>query len=432
MFGIQRSRALKAADGSPMLGFRKSIAALLAPSLLVVLSLGVAGGHLPLSLSLEDILPNVPYGLALVALALGLWFRRERVIFSALALGLANVAMVNLWPKAPAIGPLWQIAFPAFCLFMPIYLLCVAFFKDRGLFSRSGLIRVLWVFLPFAAVLVAVDGSVTPVAQERMAAALHFRLFPTDMDFWSHLPQPAILLFGAATLVLSGRFIVKPTPMEGAMLGALASAWAALHHVGDGVMPSLLLSTALLLLIVAVVQDAYHMAFLDELTGLPGRRAMNGEFGRLGGRFSVAMVDVDFFKKFNDTYGHDVGDQVLQMVAMNLARVTGGGRAFRYGGEEFAVLFPGKEVELVKEHLEALREAIARAAFTLRNKDRPETMPKEKSLTGPKKNNNTVSVTVSIGVAEPCGDAVDPEAVLKAADKALYKAKKAGRNRVST
>lgn len=414
-----------------MLGIRKSISALLAPGLLVALSLGVAAGHVPLSLPLKHMLPLAPYGLALLALALGLWFRREKVIFSALPLGLANAAMINLWPQAPASGPLWEIAYAALCLFLPVYLLFVAFFKDCGLFSRSGLIRLLWVFLPFAAVIVAIDNAVSSDAQQAIAAALHFRPLSTDVDFWSHLPQPAILVFGVASLILSGRFVLKPTPMEGAMLGVMIATWASLHHVGDGAMPSLLLSTALLLLIVAVVQDAYQMAFLDELTGLPGRRALNAEMGRLGRRFAVAMVDVDHFKKFNDTYGHDVGDQVLLMVAINLSRVTGGGRAFRYGGEEFVVLFAGKDAESVKDHLEALRESIAHAAFTLRGKDRPESAPKDKNQARFQKKTNEVSVTVSIGMAGPSGDVSDPDAVLKAADKALYKAKQAGRNRVS-
>ena len=414
-----------------MLGLRKSITALLAPGLLVALSLGVAGGHVPLPVSLKHILPSVPYGLTLLALALGLWFGRERVIFSALPLGLANVAMLNVWPQVPASGPMWGIAYPALCLFMPVYLLSVAFFKDRGLLSHSGLLRLLWLFLPFVAVIVAVDNTVSSAVQEGLAAALHFRPFHTDVDFWSHLPQPAILLFAAVSLIIAGRFIVRPSPMEGAMLGCVGATWAALHQVGNGAMPSLLLSTALLLLIVAVVHDAYDMAFLDELTGLPGRRALNAEFGRLGGRFSMAMVDVDFFKKFNDSYGHDVGDQVLQMVAMNLARVTGGGRAFRYGGEEFVVLFAGKDVEAVKRHLEDLREAIAVATFTLRDKDRPEAAPKDKNKADSGKAVKTVSVTVSIGLAGPSAEVSDPETVLKAADKALYKAKKAGRNRVS-
>lgn len=414
-----------------MWDFRKPVIALLAPTLLVILSLAVAGGHLPLALPFERLLPNVPYGLALLAMALGLWFRRERVFFTALPLGLVNWAMLNLWPEAPMSGPLWDIAFAALCLGLPIYLLSVTFFQDRGILSRSGLIRLLWVFLPIVLVFVAIDNAVPTKAQDGLAAALHARLFSTDVDFWSHMPQPAILLFGGAMAFLNARFVLDPSPMEGAMLGVMAAAWAALHHVGDGAMPSLLLSAALLMVIVAVVQDAYHMAFLDELTGLPGRRALFADFKRMGKRYSVAMVDVDHFKKFNDTYGHDVGDQVLQMVAANLERVSGGGRAFRYGGEEFTVLFAGKDTEAVKPHLEELRKEIAQSKFTLRGEDRPDTAPKDKNQAGPNKKAKTVSVTVSMGIGEPSDDAPDPDTVLKLADKALYKAKEKGRNRIA-
>jgi len=412
--------------------FRKPIVALLAPTLLVILSLAVAGGHLAMGLSVARIMPNVAYGLAILAMALGLSFKRERVFFTALPLGLVNHAMTVLWPQAPTNGPLWEIAYATLCISLPIYLLSVTLFQDRGIFSRSGLIRLLWIFLPVVAIFVAVDSAVPADAQGWIGEFLHSRLLPTEMDFWSHLPQPAILLFGGGLVFLTIRFVINPTPMEGAMLGAMGAAWAALHHVGDGSMPSLLLSAALLMVIVAVVQDAYHMAFLDELTGLPGRRALFADFRRLGQRYSVAMVDVDHFKKFNDTYGHDVGDQVLQMVAARLESVTGGGRAFRYGGEEFTVLFPGKDTEAVKIHLENLREAIAGSSFALRGDDRPETAPKGKNGAAANKKPKTVSVTVSMGVAQPSIEATDPDAVMKEADKALYKAKKAGRNRVVT
>jgi len=414
-----------------MLHFRKPVIALLTPTFLVVLSLAVAGGHLPMSLSLKQIIPNVPYGLAVISMVLGLWFRRERVFFTALPLGLVNWAMLNLWPKAPASGPLWDIAFAVLCLALPAYLLSVALFQDRGILSRSGLIRLLWIFLPIVSVIIAIDSAVPPKAQEWLAELLHARLFSTDLDFWSHLPQPAILVFGGAMVFLSARFVLNPTPMEGTMMGAMAAAWAALHHVGNGAMPSMLLSAALLMVIVAVAQDAYHMAFLDELTGLPGRRALFADFRRLGRRFSVAMVDIDHFKKFNDTYGHDVGDQVLQLVATQLERVTGGGRAFRYGGEEFTVLFAGKDTDAVMPHLEALREAIAGVEFLLRGEDRPDIAPKEKDTKGPAKKAKSVSVTVSMGVAAPNEDVSEPELVMKAADRALYRAKDKGRNRVA-
>ncbi|MDP0971523.1 diguanylate cyclase, partial [Klebsiella pneumoniae] len=85
-------------------------------------------------------------------------------------------------------------------------------------------------------------------------------------------------------------------------------------------------------------------AFRDELTGLPGRRALNERTQRLGRNYVLAITDVDHIKRFNDTHGHDVGDQVLRLVASKLSKVNGGGRAYRYGGEEFAVVFAGKSL----------------------------------------------------------------------------------------
>ena len=88
------------------------------------------------------------------------------------------------------------------------------------------------------------------------------------------------------------------------------------------------------------------------------------------------MCDVDHFKKFNDTYGHDAGDQVLRMVASKLSHVGGGGRTFRYGGEEFLVVFRGRSASEAKPFVESLRCSIADAGFVLRSPDRPARKPK--------------------------------------------------------
>jgi diguanylate cyclase (GGDEF)-like protein len=139
------------------------------------------------------------------------------------------------------------------------------------------------------------------------------------------------------------------------------------------------------------------------------------------------MVDVDHFKKFNDTYGHDCGDQVLRMVASKLMQVPGGGQAFRYGGEEFAIIFSGKSANDAVLDLEHLRQTIADAPFIVRGGDRRKKKARSK---GNSKAPRKTHVTVSIGVAERDEKHAFTDQVVEAADKALYRAKEMGRNRV--
>jgi GGDEF domain-containing protein len=190
------------------------------------------------------------------------------------------------------------------------------------------------------------------------------------------------------------------------------------------------------------------LAYHDELTTLPSRRAFNDALLRLKSPYSIAVVDIDHFKRFNDTYGHDTGDQVLRMVATNLGSVTGGGKAYRCGGEEFNILFPGKTTAEVLPHLEKLRVTVAKSEFRMRGNDRRQ-LPR-----GPDRRNqrnrararkgdairrlaegkpsSVLSVTISIGVATAAAERSSPETVLESADKALYRAKANGRNRVET
>jgi diguanylate cyclase (GGDEF)-like protein len=105
-----------------------------------------------------------------------------------------------------------------------------------------------------------------------------------------------------------------------------------------------------------------------------------------------------------------------------LTRVSGGARVFRYGGEEFAAVFPGKTVDGARSHLEAFGRALADTAFRVRRK---------KGGTRAARAVRAVKVMVGIGVSASDRCARDPAAVLKAADQALYRAKRAGRNRVA-
>lgn len=189
--------------------------------------------------------------------------------------------------------------------------------------------------------------------------------------------------------------------------------------------------------LVSLISHSFRLAYIDELTEIPGRRALVEALDEPGSVFTLAMLDVDHFKKFNDTHGHEVGDQVLRMVAARIATVGKGGAAYRYGGEEFTLLFPGKSVDDVGDELERLRQLVESSPLYLRGEDRPKEKPKASKAKGgksskgaPKKKAPSVGVTVSIGVATR-RPSETWDKVMKRADQALYKAKQAGRNQVA-
>jgi diguanylate cyclase (GGDEF)-like protein len=359
---------------------------------------------------------------------LGWRFQRGRLLLALLGLVLADRAMLWLAPPesdAPYAGP---VIVRTIAMLLPATLAVLAFVGERGVLSAVG-IRRLAVLGAQAAVVLAV-WLLSAFYPESTARAFEISLLPPTALTWLPLGQPAALVALIAIAVLVGRTLWRPDAEARGFLWAAIGCVIAASAGPAGGRATLHLASAGLVLVVATVESAYAMAYHDELTGLPARRALNDALLRVGGTYTVAMVDVDHFKKFNDTHGHDVGDQVLRMVAGRLERVTGGGRAFRYGGEEFAVLFPGKTAEESAPHLETLREAVAGATFTLRGHDRPKRKPKSPSSRASGAGTRPLAVTVSIGAAQARG-AVLPEQVVKAADRALYRAKEGGRNRVA-
>jgi diguanylate cyclase (GGDEF)-like protein len=190
------------------------------------------------------------------------------------------------------------------------------------------------------------------------------------------------------------------------------------------------MAAAGVVLVVALLQESHQLAFRDQLTGLPGRRALEERLRSLDAKYAVGMVDVDHFKQFNDTHGHDIGDQVLRLVGGRLATVTGG-VAYRYGGEEFCVLFPADDIGEAERALEEMRRSIESYRMAVRGADRPRQAEEGAKRRGERSVDKVLSVTVSIGVASPGPGQHAPREVIKAADEALYRAKKAGRNRVS-
>jgi diguanylate cyclase (GGDEF)-like protein len=365
--------------------------------------------------------------IVLAAGALFGWrFQRGRLLLALLGLVLADRALLWLIPPESDASYAGPVTVRAVAMLLPAMLAVLAFVHERGVLTAAGFRRLL--VLLGLVVVVLVAWLLSDAYPERMAAMFDAAPLPSPFLTWLPLGQPAALVALVAVAALVARTLWRPdAEAKGFLWAAVASVIATSVGPAEGHATSYLASAGLVL-VVATVESAYAMAYHDELTALPARRALNEALLRVEGTYTVAMVDVDHFKKFNDTHGHDVGDQVLRMVAERLGRVAGGGRAFRYGGEEFAVLFPGKSAEESAPHLERLRAAVAGAPFTIRGKDRPKRKPESRGRGG---GAGKVTVTVSIGAAQ-ASDAASPEDVVKAADRALYRAKEGGRNRVET
>lgn len=363
-----------------------------------------------------------PYAVLAAGVLLGWRFNRSRLIFALLILGLADRALLHFAYDHSADGKIFH---DTVAVLLPLNLAVFALIKERGIVTVRGLARAALILVQ--PVIVAL---LYHYQQADLSAYLRYEFLAAAFLDRVPLTQPALLAFGIAFLVLLITFVKHKGVIEGGFLWALALALLALVSGEPGTLSTFYFASAGLVLVIAVVETSYSMAFRDELTGLPARRALNEALLKLGNRYTVAMVDIDFFKKFNDRYGHDVGDQVLCMVAAKLSEVTGGGRAFRYGGEEFTVLFPGKSVEDAVPHLERLRKSVEESRFVIRGRGRPKNKPKTPKPS--KGSGKSVSITISIGAAERDERRAKPQDVIKAADKALYRAKDAGRNQVAS
>jgi len=374
------------------------------------------------------------FGAATVAGLLLAWrFHSSRIFFALLSLFLAQQAIAYFSKGHVGTGP-GSTALAAAGLLLPLNFVLLSFQQEKGFTVSSIAPPSLLLF--FQSVIVAV--LCRPYAAQR---ALH------HASARAPLPFATLLAFAAAAVVLLIRYLLFHKPVEGGLLWALAASLLSLYFGGVGRIPTAYFAASAFILAGAIVETSYLLAYHDELTTLPSRRAFHDALLRLESPYSIAMVDIDHFKRCNDTYGHDTGDQVLRMVAARLARVTGGGQAYRCGGEEFAIVFPGKITSDVMQHLEKLRGAIEASTLTVRGPDRRQEMrgPDRRTQRARRRTQGQairqlaratspteISVTASMGVATSMREDSSAEEVIQAADKALYRAKAGGRNRIET
>ncbi|MDX1590001.1 MAG: GGDEF domain-containing protein [Oleiphilaceae bacterium] len=362
----------------------------------------------------------MPYGAIALAGVIAFLFSQSRLFFIALLLALAYWSTGRL--RGDASGAEYQGLILACTLLWPLNLTVLSGVREKGLFNGNGVLMGVVVLVQFGLMLWLVR------QQPGLLEYLWQPFLPLSLS--QEIPHLALLVLLLSVLWLAVRHWRQPSVLNASLLLMPAALLAALHWRGVPVVSEVIFSATAVMLSLGIILEIHRIAYRDDLTGLPARRALNLRLAAPGRRYMIAMLDVDHFKQFNDTFGHDVGDEVLRMVATRIQAVGGGGTAYRYGGEEFAIVFPGGNRDRALKHLERVRESVAGYRLALRSRDRPKQSREGRQKRGRSPARKTVSVTISIGLAARDRDNRQPDTVLKAADKALYRAKGAGRNRV--
>jgi diguanylate cyclase (GGDEF)-like protein len=365
-------------------------------------------------------------------------FNSSRVLFSLLVLLLAHRAVEFFSNGQVHTGP-GRTAVALAALLIPLNFVVFASMRERGLAIAGVAPRFGLLLLESVVFAVLCRPENSPANPNHPGAAA--------------IPLWILLSFVTAIAVFVRRFFQTRKPIEPGFAWSVAAVFMWLQFAPLGKMSDAYVATAALIIGASWVETSYVLAYHDELTGIRGRRAFNEVLLSLDQQYAIAIVDIDHFKKFNDAYGHDVGDQVLCMVAKRLSHVGGDGQVFRCGGEEFAIVFHNTSAQEAFEHLDSLRQIIEKSTFQVRGSERrserstdstsdrragesdrrkltKESAKKKSAAASPSPPLDRLSVTVSIGVAEPSTRNRQPEQVIQAADQALYRAKNKGRNRV--
>lgn len=370
-----------------------------------------------------DLLRLMPYLLACVLVGFASMFNRMRFI-APILIALFTYHFIRERLQIPLSHQTVMAMFTGLNLLFCLQLIAASVLPEKGLFSRFGN-AVLAFFLIGDALLWFYGNS--HFWMEWLAGIQSHQITYFEKQYW--ISQALLIVHLVTVSLLSLMALWRRTAADFALLltwfaGLLVFSDFSLLNVS-----SLCFSALFAGLVILYQQSNYQVTYKDALTGISGRRALEDYLCTLGRHYAIAMLDVDHFKKFNDTYGHDVGDQVLRMVASKVSQVQGGGKAFRYGGEEFTIVFNRKSADEAFVFLEAVRDSIQHYEMVLRSEDREPNKKAGKESRGKsvKSKVKTVSVTISIGVANSQSGCA-PKEVIKSADELLYKAKEQGRN----
>ncbi|RLA01419.1 MAG: GGDEF domain-containing protein [Gammaproteobacteria bacterium] len=393
---------------------------LIIPALILSLALWIRPELYQIQETYLPLLAYLPFALLIASLILCFQFNQLRSLLIALVLAVTYL-IIRLYLQLSLEDNSALNIFFLVSVLLPFLIIAISWIPERGIVTFFGGLFLFLISLPILA-------AIFLFQQPELLSSIVL-YFPIRSWSFAILSPLAIAIYLLALGHQLVRLWLYEQPFDAASTILLLTLLVNFILFDQYYISTMMFSATQLILIWGVLKQSHDMAYRDELTGLPGRRALNEALKSPGRKYVLAMMDIDHFKKFNDKYGHDVGDDVLKVVASKMALVTGGGKAYRYGGEEFTVLFKGKELDSCIVHLEAVREDIAGYSLSIREKSkRPKNLKEGIKKRANRRKPKGIHVTISIGVAKKTASLTTPEQVLKAADKSLYKAKTAGRN----
>lgn len=394
----------------------------LTPAICVVVSTLICWQQQLLPASISALLPQLPFILLLIAAVIAALSNQSRELATSLLM-LCAYWLIRSYLQTPLQSlPAAQI-FYLLSYFVPSAVLYLLLAQDSGLRHIQGTgLSLLPVTLLFVL-------SQIFVANPQLMA--EHSLGNIADQLWSMHLSPLSWSWYLLALICAVTMASRREPIfDSSAAGCLLMLFATLGWIDVNNISAIMFTGIGMLLTVNITSGLFHLGFYDELTQIGNRRALLAALKTAGSHYSLAMIDADHFKKINDRFGHDLGDQALKVIA-NCISKTDGARACRYGGEEFCLLFKGKSRQQVAASLEQVRQAIANYDMVIRDKKhRPGNRTMGQKKRGASKRHSNLRLTVSVGVVDS-SDGGSFEQLIKLADRALYKAKAAGRNQLA-
>jgi GGDEF domain-containing protein len=363
----------------------------------------------------------LPFWLFGISAYLAYKFNLQKVVFYSLYFMSSYFVFQNTGPVTDYFKtPLFQ--HQIFAVATPLTLILLFLLPMKNFWKWGGIIHVLGAFAPLALFTLA---SKFLVHDFTLIAKWQVPGFA-----FTNLPGSCLIFLG---FYMAARFFQEDRYMKKFHKYTVFAFLAVLFVLEHGGADKFLMAVAFIgagnLTLTGVIRIDWEKVYFDELTGIHNRRALNEALAKLDSNYSLAMVDIDFFKKVNDTYGHEEGDRLLRKVAMHLDRETGGA-AYRFGGEEFAIIYKGRPFQDVAKEIDQIRKNLAQKPFFIRGPDRPRSISETMARALRKKDRTGgIQVTISVGIAA-AEKGLSLEEVFKTADERLYRAKERGRNQV--